>query len=371
MRRFMKNHGKRANAVKDPADTMCLRTRFWRIASVLTCSVLVCALAVAWVSSALVARSNAYASLSSTRLLPAATGTLVHAREIADVDVERAWKKARMDQGATSTGVAPAYDLGGVAPDSSFTWGAAQEPALRVLLFEDGSKSFADIPTSFMVTDDTEQGAWDVHALDELVEGAIDKREQSNAHLRPQLAEAGGKTWLWTTRVVVVNPAYDSSKPDENNGISFYASGDLADYAGSSYLAARMFSFVDVTPSVLQLKTLAITLGVAGVVGCAALVFVCHKVIDRALAPVGEAQARQRTFLIKASHELKTPMASLSSNLDALTANGDATVESQHRWTDNMRADIDDLAARTYALLDAVVSSDDLSEADEADGAES
>lgn len=91
-----------------------------------------------------------------------------------------------------------------------------------------------------------------------------------------------------------------------------------------------------------------------GVVGCAVLVLVCRKIIDRALVPVAESQARQREFLIKASHELKTPMASLSSNLDALVANSAETVASQERWTKNMREDIDELADRTCKLLDLV-----------------
>lgn len=95
-------------------------------------------------------------------------------------------------------------------------------------------------------------------------------------------------------------------------------------------------------------------LAAVGVAGCAVLVLVCRKIIDRALVPVAESQARQREFLIKASHELKTPMASLSSNLDALMANADETVTSQERWTKNMREDIDELAERTCKLLDLV-----------------
>ena len=119
-------------------------------------------------------------------------------------------------------------------------------------------------------------------------------------------------------------------------------------------LVARVFAFVDITPSVTQLKWLALVLGVAGVAGCAVLVLVCRKIIDRALVPVAESQARQREFLIKASHELKTPMASLSSNLDALVANSAETVASQEHWTKNMREDIDELADRTCKLLDLV-----------------
>ena len=114
-------------------------------------------------------------------------------------------------------------------------------------------------------------------------------------------------------------------------------------------------AFVDITPSVIYLKRHGyVSSRSVGVVGCAVLVLVCRKIIDRALVPVAESQARQREFLIKASHELKTPMASLSSNLDALVANSAETVASQERWTKNMREDIDELADRTCKLLDLV-----------------
>lgn len=186
-----------------------------------------------------------------------------------------------------------------------------------------------------------------------LVKRAIDVRADSGPKEPEQITEVSGSTWLWTTQISATNPVYDPADP-ESSVITLYASGDLSDYGNDGLVAARIFAFVDITPSVTQLKWLVLVLGVAGVAGCVVLVLVCRKIIDRALVPVAESQARQREFLIKASHELKTPMASLSSNLDALVANSAETVASQERWTKNMREDIDELADRTCRLLDLV-----------------
>ena len=198
---------------------------------------------------------------------------------------------------------------------------------------------------------------WCEASLEELVETAFALRADAGKRPGLQYIELDGMTWKCATSIAVTNPRYHADATGES-GVTLYADGRLEGYEKDGYLAARMYSFVDVTPTIIYLKGMAKFLAVLGVVGCVVLVVVCRKTIDRALVPVAESRARQRDFLIKASHELKTPMASLSSNLDALVANGGETVASQERWTDNMREDIDELADRTCRLLDLVTQPD-------------
>lgn len=194
---------------------------------------------------------------------------------------------------------------------------------------------------------------WCESALEELVGTARSNRADAGRRPDPQYIEIQGMTWKCATEIMVTNPHY----PAEGEGdpaVSVYGDGRLEGYEEDGYLAARVYAFVDITSSVIYLKRMGMFLALIGAAGCALLVAVCRRVIDRALVPVVESQVRQREFLIKASHELKTPMASLSSNLDALVANGGETVASQERWTKNMREDIDELAGRTCKLLDLV-----------------
>lgn len=194
---------------------------------------------------------------------------------------------------------------------------------------------------------------WCESALEELTNIALSNRADAGKRPKPQYIKVHGMTWKCATEIAVTSPRY-SKDATGDSGVSLYSDGRLEGYEKDGYLAARVYAFVDITSSVIYLRRMAIFLTAVGVAGCAVLVLVCRRIIDRALVPVAESQARQREFLIKASHELKTPMASLSSNLDALVANSAETVASQERWTKNMREDIDELADRTCKLLDLV-----------------
>ena len=66
-----------------------------------------------------------------------------------------------------------------------------------------------------------------------------------------------------------------------------------------------------------------------------------------------EAWERQERFVADASHELKTPLASMSATLDALTASPGRTVGEQARWTGYLRQDLDEMDGLVRGLLDA------------------
>lgn len=324
-------------------DLESLRTRLWRLSSMLTCGVLAVALVGTWVANAVV-MANSNRSILLNVLGQAVTpGDLMWAQEHADARVDYALDdryRENAKQGQDQGQFPWPY---GTASDSAAASGPIPADSFRVAVFGDGGVAFLDSGQYVMSYEDTVS----------LVERAIDVRADGGPKMPEQIPKVSGSTWLWTTQISATNPVYDPADP-ESSVITLYASGDLSDYGNDGLVAARVFAFVDITPSVTQLKWLALVLGVAGVVGCAVLVLVCRRIIDRALVPVAESQARQREFLIKASHELKTPMASLSSNLDALVANSAETVASQERWTKNMREDIDELADRTCRLLDLV-----------------
>lgn len=55
----------------------------------------------------------------------------------------------------------------------------------------------------------------------------------------------------------------------------------------------------------------------------------------RALIPVKRSMKQQREFLADASHELRTPIAVIQTNLEVVQASKEETVESQRTWIDN------------------------------------
>lgn len=346
------NNGQKDGLPAGSGDLRALRKRLWLRSSMLVCSILVFALAAAWVASAFSARDANNVALQNVMTDSLNRGSLMEAYEGAKSDVPQAFagliessKEEAGDWKPTAT-----------APDTYYSLSGPVQSPFSLAVFEGGSMAFLVPPHNVISGDgDPLYGAfnWCESALEELTNIALSNRADAGKRPKPQYIKVQGMTWKCATEIAVTSPRYSKDATDDS-GVSLYSDGRLEGCEKDGYLAARVYAFVDITSSVIYLRRMAMFLAAVGVVGCAVLVLVCRRIIDRALVPVAESQARQREFLIKASHELKTPMASLSSNLDALVANSAETVASQERWTKNMREDIDELADRTCKLLDLV-----------------
>ena len=109
---------------------------------------------------------------------------------------------------------------------------------------------------------------------------------------------------------------------------------------------------VDVTAASSALRSLALALAAAWLAGASLAALACRALTARALAPAVDAWERQERFVADASHELKTPLASMSATLDALVASPGRTVGEQARWTGYLRQDVDEMAGLVRGLLD-------------------
>jgi signal transduction histidine kinase len=95
----------------------------------------------------------------------------------------------------------------------------------------------------------------------------------------------------------------------------------------SGGVTALNVSAADRALNILLLKLVSV-----GAVVIAAVILISYLFANRALRPVREAWDRQRRFIAYASHELKTPLMTVSANLDALLEHEDETVGSQRKW---------------------------------------
>ena len=340
------------NATKDslnaPMENLVrLRRRLIVISSLLTCVVLIALLALTWWTSTQATRDSDVATLDDLLF-----NTRISIDDFSGSStVREALEKTEQEQ--TKNLIEEPWYPSGRGPDSALERSRmfAREP-FAFIRMRDGSIRFL---TSTPRGEDILGEPVDEGDIEALVVEAASIRESSGPNLPAQTIKLGSRTWMWTTYVAALNPS-DNAYDSEGNSlpVGFYASGDLQDYADDGMLAGRIYGFVDIEPSIMAARELAKQLTGFGLVGCALLILVCRWVVTRAFAPVEAAQERQREFIGQASHELKTPLASLTSNLDALVANGEETVESQACWTDNMRADIDQMAGLACTLLELV-----------------
>ncbi|MDR1027872.1 MAG: HAMP domain-containing histidine kinase [Clostridiales Family XIII bacterium] len=87
--------------------------------------------------------------------------------------------------------------------------------------------------------------------------------------------------------------------------------------------------------------------------GCvfAILLFMSYRLANRAIRPVDESMEKQRRFVADASHELKTPLAIIDANAEAILADDDPSPEGRRKWLER----IEEESSRMRALVDSLL----------------
>ncbi|MCI3921176.1 HAMP domain-containing histidine kinase [Paenibacillus sp. TRM 82003] len=109
--------------------------------------------------------------------------------------------------------------------------------------------------------------------------------------------------------------------------------------------------FLDVTARQAILTNLVYTFLVVGFVMLIVIFFLSRFFANRSIAPVQEAFDKQKQFIADASHELKTPLAVIRTNVDVLLANEEDTVRNQSKWLRYIQSETDRMSKLTSDLL--------------------
>lgn len=104
--------------------------------------------------------------------------------------------------------------------------------------------------------------------------------------------------------------------------------------------------FLDVSEDTRSMLTVAVLSLLAGA-GCWLAAFLAVMLLSkRAISPIAESMARQKQFITDAGHEIKTPLAIIRANADALELH-----EGESRWSRNIRSQTERLDELTKRLL--------------------
>lgn len=112
-----------------------------------------------------------------------------------------------------------------------------------------------------------------------------------------------------------------------------------------------LISFIDITDSSYTLTRLLITLFVVGIIVIFIFFGVSFYFANRSIGPIEEYWQKQKQFVADASHELKTPLAIISANTDALLANSEDTVHSQKKWVNYIQSETDRMSKLVNDML--------------------
>lgn len=90
--------------------------------------------------------------------------------------------------------------------------------------------------------------------------------------------------------------------------------------------------FVDRSPQQESLKNILIIFTIAGGASLILLYLISVHLANSTIKPIKEAFEKQQQFIQDASHELKTPLTIIKTNLSVISANEDMDVKSQGKW---------------------------------------
>ncbi|MFR6311900.1 sensor histidine kinase [Anaerofustis stercorihominis] len=108
------------------------------------------------------------------------------------------------------------------------------------------------------------------------------------------------------------------------------------------------------------LNTLLYILALTVIFGVVASLLGGFYTADKALVPIKENMDNQRQFIADASHELRTPIAVIKTNLELIESNEDETIKSQEVWIDYAKSEIKRMDKMVGDLL--ILSKADLNE---------
>ena len=158
-----------------------------------------------------------------------------------------------------------------------------------------------------------------------------------------------GKRWLY--QITSAGPAVSMSSNGRMGGENVRGEN-------------TQIAFLDVTDAHNTLFGLMMTFIMVGLVMLVCIFAVSAYFANRAIQPIAEAWDKQKRFVADASHELKTPIAIIAANADALLANSEETVNSQRKWIDYIQGETDRMGKLVNNLLSLAKTDDPVSDAD-------
>lgn len=109
--------------------------------------------------------------------------------------------------------------------------------------------------------------------------------------------------------------------------------------------------FLDITSRQAILTNLIYTFLIAALAMIIVIFFISRSFANRSIKPIKEAFDKQKQFIADASHELKTPLAVINTNVDVLLSNGEDNINSQSKWLYYIKSEVERMSKLTNDLL--------------------
>ncbi len=148
------------------------------------------------------------------------------------------------------------------------------------------------------------------------------------------------------------NPNEDTIKFDEK-----YLMYDVDDFKGLSLIDNRdeyyRISIIDITDSVNTLTTLILVLSMVGMLTLGAIFIISFYFAEKSVRPIENMWLKQKEFVANATHELKTPITIMSTNLEVAMMDEKSTIKKQKKWLDYLKTELSGMSILVNNLLES------------------
>lgn len=100
-----------------------------------------------------------------------------------------------------------------------------------------------------------------------------------------------------------------------------------------------------------MLRNLFLILLFVGVLALSVAFLISFFFANRSIRPIEESYNKQKQFVADASHELKTPLTTINTNIDVLLAHGDSTINDEKKWLEYIKDEAARMTKLTNDLL--------------------
>jgi signal transduction histidine kinase len=112
-----------------------------------------------------------------------------------------------------------------------------------------------------------------------------------------------------------------------------------------------VIAFAEITVEHTLLRRLIFILLLVGLAALTITFVIILYSANRAIKPIEESYNKQKQFVADASHELKTPLTTINTNIDVLLSHGDSRISDEKKWLLYIKSEVERMTKLTNDLL--------------------
>ncbi len=112
-----------------------------------------------------------------------------------------------------------------------------------------------------------------------------------------------------------------------------------------------IIAFTECTAERSVMRNLILILSLVGLIALAAVLLIGFIIANSSIKPIEDSYNKQKQFVADASHELKTPLTTINTNVDVLLSHTDNKIAEEKKWLDYIKTEAERMTKLTNDLL--------------------